>query len=136
MEKFITGALHQAKRISSDFDNDVKQLEQLFLNAGYPKRFISHAVNSFLKSSQEDDVLITRLLFEERNTYKLCWCNTNELLNKTFISKLNNCAGFNHILFVLWQTREIKAFSTSNTKTLIDHMWSMCRSMYRKMFLC
>lgn len=50
----VTGALHRVKRISSDFDNDAETIETIettFLSAGYPKRFISHTVNSFLKDA-------------------------------------------------------------------------------------
>ena len=47
----ITGALHRAKRISTDFDKDIKTLETTFINAGYPKRFISHTINNFLNDS-------------------------------------------------------------------------------------
>ena len=54
----ITGALHRAKRISSNFDNELKTLETTFLNAGYHKRFISHTVKSFLEDSSADDNLI------------------------------------------------------------------------------
>ena len=66
MRKRITGALHRAKRISSNFDSDIKTLEATVLNAGYPKRFISQTVNSFLQDPPEDDNLLPSFLFEER----------------------------------------------------------------------
>ena len=61
----ITGALHRAKRISTDFDKNIKTLETSFINAGYPKRFISHTINSFLNDSPQDDNIIPNFLFEE-----------------------------------------------------------------------
>ena len=47
----ITGALHRAKCISSNFDSKLKTLETTFLNVGYHKSFISHTVKSFLEYS-------------------------------------------------------------------------------------
>ena len=76
----ITGALHRAKRISIDFDKDIKTLETSFINAGYPKRFISHTINNFLNDSPQDDNLIPNFLFEERKKVfiKLPFCGKNQ----------------------------------------------------------
>ena len=65
MRKRITGALHRAKRISSKFHSDIKTMETTSLNTGYPKRFISQKVNSFLQDPPEDDSLLPSFLFEE-----------------------------------------------------------------------
>ena len=108
----ITGALHRAKRISTDFDKDIKTLETSFINAGYPKRFISHTINNFLNDSSQDDNLIPNFLFEERKKVfvKLPFCGKNEKLSKTFIEKLNKFTNFNFIFIILWQTRQINFF--------------------------
>ena len=59
MEKeCITGAFHRAKRISTDFEKDIKTLETPFIKTGYPKRFISHTINNFLTDSSQDDNII------------------------------------------------------------------------------
>ena len=72
----INGALHRAKRISTDFDKDIKTLETSFINTGYPKRFIPHTKNNFLNDSSQDDNLIPSFLFEERKKVfiKLPFC--------------------------------------------------------------
>ena len=46
--------------------------------AGYPKRFISYTVNSFLEDPPEDDILIPNFLFEERNKsfIKIRYCSS------------------------------------------------------------
>jgi len=62
----ITGALHRAKHISTDFEKDIKTLETSFIKAGYPKCFISHTINNFLTDSSQDDKIIPDFLFEER----------------------------------------------------------------------
>ncbi|KAL9977952.1 hypothetical protein ACROYT_G015420 [Oculina patagonica] len=40
------GALHRAKRISTDLESDIKEIIEIYLKAGYPKRFIQATVNS------------------------------------------------------------------------------------------
>ena len=100
----ITSALHRAKRISTDFDKDLKTLETSFLNAGYPKRFISHTINNCLNHSPQDDNIIPNFLSEERKKVfiKLPFCGKNEKLSKTFIEKLNKFTNFNFIFIILW----------------------------------
>ena len=61
----ITTALLRAKCISTNFDKDIKTLETSFINAGYPKCFISHTVDNFLSDSPQDDNIIPNFLFEE-----------------------------------------------------------------------
>ena len=64
----ITSALHRAKRISTDFDKDIKTLEPSFINAGYPKRFISHTINNFLNDSPQ--VTTSFRIFSSKNERK------------------------------------------------------------------
>ncbi|KAL9977773.1 hypothetical protein ACROYT_G015213 [Oculina patagonica] len=114
----ITGALHRAKRISTDFEKDIKTLETSFIEAGYPKRFISHTINNFLTDSSQDDNIIPDFLFEERKKVfiKLPFCGKNEKLSKTFIAKLNKFTNFNFIFVILWQTRRIKSLFNNKDK--------------------
>jgi len=103
--------MHGAKRISTDFNKDIKTLESSFINAGYPKGFISHTISNFLNDSSQDDNIIPNFLFEERKKVfiKLPFCVKNEKLRKTFIAKLNKFTNFNFIFIILWQTRQIKS---------------------------
>ena len=82
---------YRAKRISTNFDKDIKTLGSSFINAVYPKRFISHTINNC-----QDDI-IPNFLFEERKKVfiKLPFCRKNEKLRKTFIAKLNKFTNFN-----------------------------------------
>ena len=114
----IIGALHRAKRISTDFEKDIKTLETSLFNAGYPKRFIMHTINNFLNNSSQDDNIIPNFLFEERKQVfiKLPFCGRNEKLSKTFIAKLNKFTNFNFIFIILWQTREINSLFNNKDK--------------------
>ena len=98
-----------AKRISTDFDKDIKTLETSFINAGYPKRFISHKINKLLKDSSQDGI-IPNILFENERQFSSSslFCGENEKLSMTFIAKLNKFNNFNFIFVILWQTRQIK----------------------------
>jgi len=114
-------AHHRAKRISTDFEKDIKTLETSFIKAGYPKRFISHIINNFLTGSQDDNI-IPDFLFEERKKVfiKLPFCGKNEKFSKTFIEKLNKFTNFNFIFIILWQTRRIKSLFNNKDKTFTD----------------
>ena len=64
----ITGALHRAKRISTDLEKDIKTLETSFNKAGYPKRFISHTINNFLTTHHKMTTLFR--IFSSKNARK------------------------------------------------------------------
>ena len=114
----ITTALHGAKLISTNFDKEIKTLETSFINAGYPKHFISHTINNFLNNSPQDDNIIPNFLFEEQKRIfiKRSFCGKNERLSKTFVAKLNKFTDFNFIFVILWQTRQIKSLFNKKDK--------------------
>ena len=47
----INNDLHRAKKISTDFETEIKEINEKYENAGYPKRY----VNSVIKSFNEKD---------------------------------------------------------------------------------
>ena len=117
----ITGALHRAKNISTNLDRDIKEIKTTFLNAGYPKKFVSYTIDNFASSkSSEDEPLIPDFLFEERKKIciKLPYCKKNEITSKKFISKLNSFTNFKYIFIILWQTRQIKSLFSLKDKNL------------------
>ena len=117
----ITGALHRAKNISTSLDRDIKEIKTTFSNAGYPKKFVSCTIDSFiLNNSSEDEPLIPHFLFEERKKIciKLPYCKKNEIASKKFISKLNSFTNFKYIFIILWQTRQIKSLFSLKDKNL------------------
>ena len=105
----IIGALHRAKRISTNFNNEVKHIFDTYKKAGYPTRFIKTTINNFIEKKEEK--LIPDYLFEERaKVYiKLPYCKKNEQLSKTFIAKLEKLTNFKFIFIISWQTRKIKS---------------------------
>ena len=120
----VTGALHRAKRISSNFDDDIKILETTFLNVGYPKHFISHTVNSFLQDPPKDDNLIPSFLFEQPKKIfiKLPYCQRNEKLSKLLSPSWTISWVSNTFSSSSGKQDKSKVFSTLRTKTLTYHM--------------
>ena len=117
----ITRALHRAKTVSTNLDRDIKEIKTTFLNAGYPKKFLSCTIDNFESSkSSEDESLIPDFLFEERKKIcmKLPYCKKNEITSKKFISKLNSFTNFRYIFIILWQTRQIKSLFSLKDKNL------------------
>ena len=43
----ITGALHRAKRITSDWQSEVQTIKQSFVNSGYLPKFVQDTINEF-----------------------------------------------------------------------------------------
>ena len=127
----ITGALHRAKRVSTDFEKDIKTLETSIIKAGYPKRFISHTINNFLRPTHHN--IISDFLFDERKKVfiKLPFCSKNEKLSKTFIEKVNKFTNFNFIFIILRQIRRIKSLFDNK-----DKKYSQIQSyLQRRLFL-
>ena len=58
--------LHRAKAISSDFEAETQIIIKKFLQAGYPRRFILSAINSFNNETGDDDILIPDWLFDPK----------------------------------------------------------------------
>ena len=43
----ITNDLHRAKKISTDFENEKKEVSKKFENSGYPRRFVQSVIRDF-----------------------------------------------------------------------------------------
>ena len=97
----------------------------MFQSAGYPKRFISATVDSFL--NQPEEKLIPDYLFEERRKIyiQLPYCKKNEALSKNFISKLNIFTNFRYSFIIYGKLGKLRAFLNLNIKMFINRMWSM-----------
>ena len=105
----ITGELHRAKRIASNFDNETKRIRNKYRDAGYPKNVIENTIKNF--NSKKDELLIPPWLFDERKhvTIRLPFFSKNERYCAYFISKLV-CFTSGKVKFsVVWNTRKIQS---------------------------
>ena len=103
----ITGELHRAKTIASNFDNETKRIRNKYRDAGYPKLVIENTIKNF--NSKKDELLIPPWLFDERKhvTIRLPFSSKNEKYCGYFIKLVSFTSGkvkFN----VVWNTRKIQ----------------------------
>ena len=93
--------MYRAKKITNDFNFEVKRITKKLLSAGCPKHFIRNTTEYFNKD--EDDYIIPEWLFDERKLIilQLPFSVSNEKFTKSFIKKLviftNNKSKFNII---------------------------------------
>ena len=93
----LLGELHRAKKISSNFRKEVKNIKQKFNKANFPLRFINSVVAQFNKNmynnkerNEEDGMIIPPQLFEIPKKVlflQVPFCEANE---KRSINFLNN----------------------------------------------
>lgn len=107
----ITGALHRAYRISTNFDAEVDKIKTQFLSAGYPCTFINNTISHFKNNLQTEDPLIPPYLFREERKkvfIRLPYCFLNEKQSKKFIAKLNSLTDNKYFFIIVWQTKQIR----------------------------
>ena len=85
----ITGKLHEAKRIPSDFDKETKRIRSKYTDEGYPKRVIENTIKSF--NRKKDELLIPSWLFDERKHVKipLLFSSKNEKIVRVSLTNLS-----------------------------------------------
>ena len=65
----ITGELHWAKRIASDFNKELKRIRQKCQNTGFPLKFIYKTICNFERGNKQ--IIIPERLFDERKTFSV-----------------------------------------------------------------
>ena len=103
--------LFRASRISTNFDADVNEIINVFVQAEYPRRFIQSTIDNFKQKQDEEEKLIPDYFFEERKRIfiKLPYCTENEQLSRRFLKKLNQFTDGKFMFIIRWQTRKIKS---------------------------
>ena len=59
----ITGALHRAKRISTNLIQDIERIRTKFIKSGYPRNFVNNTIQSFQDRILQEEPLIPTFLF-------------------------------------------------------------------------
>ena len=112
----ITGELHRAKKIATDFDLELRKIRQKYLNAGFPIKVINDVISRFNK--EKEDFIIPQWLFDERKEVliRLPFAPANEKYVKKFINKLEVFTSFKIKFNVVWNTRKIKSLFSYKDK--------------------
>ena len=87
----VIGDLHRSKRISSNFEMEIKVIKRQFRNADYPTKFLNSVIDHFLTPKNNDSFIIPPDLFEESKPFILVeipYCQESENDYKHFIKKL------------------------------------------------
>ena len=90
----LLGELHRAKKISSNFQKEVKNIKEKCSNANFLLRFINNAVAQFnndlynnKERNEEDEIIIPPQLFEIPKKIlflRVIFCEENERRSKNF----------------------------------------------------
>ena len=119
----INTELYRAKRISTNLEQEIENIETKYEKAAYPKRFIQSVVNEFKKkeeSTNEDDMIIPKWLFDERIflPIKIPFCGKNEYYAKRFLERLNYFTNEAYKPLIIWQTRKIRSLFSVKDKII------------------
>ena len=115
----ITGELHRANKIASNFSNEIKRIKIKYLQAGFPIHVINDVFRRF--NQEKDEVLIPQWLFDDRKEclIRLPFAPANEKFVKSFINKLDIFTNYRVKFNIVWNTRKIK--SLFNNKDKVSH---------------
>ena len=72
----ISGKLHRAKKIFSDFQSETTRIKAKFLKAGFPRKVIGNTINNL--KNVDEEVMIPRCFFDERKAVAINWPFSNK----------------------------------------------------------
>ena len=111
----ILGNLHKSKRISSDFDTEIRAIKNKYSNAGYPICFVGSYINNFNTPPEHDTpAIIPPYLFDEKKQFLLIevpYCEINETTSKHFIKKFHQFISEKYDVAIKWIKIESNALN-------------------------
>ena len=117
----ITNDLHRSKKISSDFQKEIKAITQKYEKAGYPTRYIKSIVRDFQEKERIRENREERAEQTEKDervfvALRVPFCEKNEKVAKHFIKRLNEYTGNSFRISIFWQTKKIKTLCSLKDK--------------------
>ena len=114
----LLGELPCAKKVSSNFQKEVKNIKEKFSKANFPLRFINSVAAQFNNNmynnkerNEEDEMIIPPQLFEISKKIlflQVPFCETNEKRSKNFLNKFYDFTNEKFKLIIRWKTRNLK----------------------------
>ena len=97
-----------------------KAIKSKFQHADFPERFINSVIKQFAENlknvntidNEEEEFLIPPFFFEEPKKFTLLeipYCESNEKVSKTFMSKFHKFTDDKYTLCIKWKTRKIRS---------------------------
>ena len=110
----INGDLHRSKIILSNFDEEILQIKEKFMEADYPLRFINSVANEFQKGKKSGDesFIIPPSLFEITKPFifiEIPYCELNEIKWKHFLKKFHKFTNNSFKMVITWKNRNIRS---------------------------
>ena len=104
----IKNDLHRAKKISTDFDAEIKEINKKYENAGYPKRYVNSVIKDFNEKDNKQTEIGSKKEDKRFVPVKIPFCDKNEKIGRHFLQKLNDFTGKKFAFTIVWQSRKIK----------------------------
>ena len=114
----LLGELHSARKISLNFQNEVKNIKEKFSKANFPLTFINSVVAQFNNNiynikerNEENEMIIPLQLFEIPKKIlflQVPFCGANEKRSKNFLNKFYDFTNEKFKLIIRWKTRNLK----------------------------
>ena len=110
----ISNDLHRARKISSDFENEIKEIKKKYEKANYPLRFVESIVRDF---KNKENIVVNQAEKEKEKEkenkkpllmLRIPYCEKNEKIAGHFLQKLKDFTGNDYRFSILWQMRKIK----------------------------
>ena len=119
----IKAELYQAKRISSNFTNEVALIRNQFQSAGSPMHFVNSALHEFTtaQTNEDKEFIIPPWFFEVKKKIVLVeipYCLKNESSSKQFIKKFDKSTNDTFDMRIKWLTNKVKTLCRVKDKPL------------------
>ena len=114
----INTDLHRAKKITSDFGEEVSKIREKFRRANYPPRFTDSVIRQF-EEKGDDELLIPANFFEVPKKFvsvNIPYCESNEILAKKFTTKFHEFTENTYSLNIKWNTKKVKSLFSLKSK--------------------
>ena len=82
----ITNDLHRAKKLSSNFNEEVLHLKQKYKQASYPVRFIESIIRDFKDKNRELNEKETQIVEKPLVLIRIPYCAKNEKIGPHFLA--------------------------------------------------
>ena len=115
----VTNDLHRAKKISSNFDMEIREIKEKYEKANYPKKFVESIVKTFNEKDNKSKEKSKDTKEQEKKQLvliKVPYCEKNEKIAKHFLMKLKQFTENKYSFSIMWQTRKIKTLFSLKDK--------------------
>ena len=114
----INNDLHRGEKISTEFNEEIKEIKRKYEFADYPRRFVDSIINDFNRKKREPPKtnVTNKEVLKQFVPIKIPFCDKNEKIARHFLTKLNDYTGEKFTFTIIWQTRKVKTLFSLKDK--------------------